>query len=345
MDFDKLNDLKIKYSNKAEEQNEIIKNLEDELINKSYLSEKSKLIRTMIFTGVSFIVLALTSKGLINSNPALMSFLLPILSTGVGTLISKCYEKVFLNFGDENKKTNMRLLEESLEKSIEEEVSINKQKIYVLCNHNFYAKEKIDEKLIKSGVNFKEKDKRNLEEIKQKIIGLKLMKDESFDLLEKLCAKKMMITYFDSYKDNKFNKLKEFFKTNIAFLTTMVLTAIPFVFTKVPVDILSLLVSSGAISLIYGNFFIKDSQDNFSVYNDIKEKYNYKELVSYETIRDIDCKIELLVAELSKVIDMLEEEEINLEGQIDKRNIENVIEDYNNDNYLERNPIIRTRKK
>ncbi|MDD5980299.1 MAG: hypothetical protein PUC23_04215 [bacterium] len=341
MDFDKLNDLKIKYSDKAEEQNEIIKNLEDELINKSYLSEKSKLIRTMVFTGISFLILTLTSKGLISSNPALMSFLLPILSTGVGTLISKCYEKVFLNFGDENKKTNMRLLEESLEKNIEEEISINKQKIYVLCNHDFYAKEKIDEKLIKSGVDIDKNNKISLEELKEKIVSLKVIEDESFDLLKMLCAKKMMLVYFDSYKDNKLNKLKEFFKTNIALLTTMVLTMIHFVFIKVPVDILSLLVSSSAVSLVYSNFLIKDNKDNFDVYNEIKEKYNYKELASYETIRDINCKIELLVAELSKTINMIEEEKINLEEKKNELQNDNVLEDYKSDKLSEDKKIIK----
>lgn len=344
MDFDKLNDLKIKYSDKAEEQNEIIKNLEDELINKSYLSEKSKLIRTMVFTGVSFLILTLTSKGLISSNPALMSFLLPILSTGVGTLISKCYEKVFLNFDDENKKTNMRLLEESLEKSIEKEINLNKQDIYVLCNHDFYAKEKVDKKLIKSGVDIDKNDKISLEELKEKIVSLKVIEDESFDLLEKLCAKKMMLVYFDTYKDNSFNKLKEFFKTNIAFLTTMVLTTIPFVFIKVPVDILSLLVSSSAVSIVYSNSLVKDNKDNYNVYNNIKEKCDLEELKSYETIDDIDSKLELLVAELSKTITMLEEEKIDLEELMNKSDIENIIEDYNG-NYLERKPIIRTRKK
>lgn len=344
MDFDKLNDLKIKYSDKAEEQNEIIKNLEDELINKSYLSEKSKLIRTMVFTGVSFLILTLTSKGLISSNPALMSFLLPILSTGVGTLISKCYEKVFLNFDDENKKTNMRLLEESLEKSIEKEINLNKQDIYALCNHDFYAKEKVDKKLIKSGVDIDKNDKISLEELKEKIVSLKVIEDESFDLLEKLCAKKMMLVYFDTYKDNSFNKLKEFFKTNIAFLTTMVLTTIPFVFIKVPVDILSLLVSSSAVSIVYSNSLVKDNKDNYNVYNNIKEKCDLEELKSYETIDDIDSKLELLVAELSKTITMLEEEKIDLEELMNKSDIENIIEDYNG-NYLERKPIIRTRKK
>lgn len=344
MDFDKLNDLKIKYSDKAEEQNEIIKNLEDELINKSYLSEKSKLIRTMVFTGISFLILTLTSKGLISSNPALMSFLLPILSTGVGTLISKCYEKVFLNFDDENKKTNMRLLEESLEKSIEKEINLNKQDIYVLCNHDFYAKEKVDKKLIKSGVDIDKNDKISLEELKEKIVSLKVIEDESFDLLEKLCAKKMMLVYFDTYKDNSFNKLKEFFKTNIAFLTTMVLTTIPFVFIKVPVDILSLLVSSSAVSIVYSNSLVKDNKDNYNVYNNIKEKCDLEELKSYETIDDIDSKLELLVAELSKIITMLEEEKIDLEELMNKSDIENIIEDYNG-NYLERKPIIRTRKK
>lgn len=344
MDFDKLNDLKIKYSDKAEEQNEIIKNLEDELINKSYLSEKSKLIRTMVFTGISFLILTLTSKGLISSNPALMSFLLPILSTGVGTLISKCYEKVFLNFDDENKKTNMRLLEESLEKSIEKEINLNKQDIYVLCNHDFYAKEKVDKKLIKSGVDIDKNDKISLEELKEKIVSLKVIEDESFDLLEKLCAKKMMLVYFDTYKDNSFNKLKEFFKTNIAFLTTMILTTIPFVFIKVPVDILSLLVSSSAVSIVYSNSLVKDNKDNYNVYNNIKEKCDLEELKSYETIDDIDSKLELLVAELSKTITMLEEEKIDLEELMNKSDIENIIEDYNG-NYLERKPIIRTRKK
>ncbi len=344
MDFDKLNDLKIKYSDKAEEQNEIIKNLEDELINKSYLSEKSKLIRTMVFTGISFLILTLTSKGLISSNPALMSFLLPILSTGVGTLISKCYEKVFLNFDDENKKTNMRLLEESLEKSIEKEINLNKQDIYVLCNHDFYAKEKVDKKLIKSGVDIDKNDKISLEELKEKIVSLKVIEDESFDLLEKLCAKKMLLVYFDTYKDNSFNKLKEFFKTNIAFLTTMVLTTIPFVFIKVPVDILSLLVSSSAVSIVYSNSLVKDNKDNYNVYNNIKEKCDLEELKSYETIDDIDSKLELLVAELSKTITMLEEEKIDLEELMNKNDIENIIEDYNG-NYLERKPIIRTRKK
>ena len=344
MDFDKLNDLKIKYSDKAEEQNEIIKNLEDELINKSYLSEKSKLIRTMVFTGISFLILTLTSKGLISSNPALMSFLLPILSTGVGTLISKCYEKVFLNFDDENKKTNMRLLEESLEKSIEKEINLNKQDIYVLCNHDFYAKEKVDKKLIKSGVDIDKNDKISLEELKEKIVSLKVIEDESFDLLEKLCAKKMLLVYFDTYKDNSFNKLKEFFKTNIAFLTTMVLTTIPFVFIKVPVDILSLLVSSSAVSIVYSNSLVKDNKDNYNVYNNIKEKCDLEELESYETIDDIDSKLELLVAELSKTITMLEEEKIDLEELMNKNDIENIIEDYNG-NYLERKPIIRTRKK
>ena len=69
-----------------------------------------------------------------------------------------------------------------------------------------------------------------------------------------------------------------------------------------------------------------------------------EELKSYETIDDIDSKLELLVAELSKTITMLEEEKIDLEELMNKNDIENIIEDYNG-NYLERKPIIRTRKK
>jgi len=313
MNFKDFEKLKQRYSDKVSETEDTLKVLDKEIEDKALLSNKNRLQRMNIFTGLSYAVLLFITKNEGIISPDILSLIFPLVAGSFGYLINKGYESIFVNNGKDNLKTTETVLEEEFEKCIEEELAKNVQLIYVQCNNNFYAKEQIGKKFNKMSVNSDYVDSRSVNEIKEQLVALNVLLDENKELLRNLCAKKMMLEYFNEYDSKRFLKIKEFFKTNIATLITLLGTSVFFALNDMPIDILSVLVSSSIVGTYYGVLLNKSNSDNLNVYDSVKEKYDFKGLEEYKTLEDIACKIQLLVAETSKIKTMIDEEEIYLE--------------------------------
>lgn len=316
MNFKDFEKLKQEYSDKVSETEEKLKVLDEEIYDKSLLSNNSKLKRLSLFTGLSYAILLLTSKNFGSISPDILSLIIPLISGSSGYLINKGYESLIVNNGKDELKTTKTILEEEVYKSIDEEYESNLQDIYVLCNNNFYAKEQVDKKFNKMNVNNSNLDNRDIEAIKEKVVALNVLLDDDKELLKNLCVKKVMMNYFNNYDSKNFLMIKEFLKTNIVTLISMLGTSLVFAINNIPIDILSVLVSSTVVGTCYGILLNKSNCDNLDVYEKIKDNFDFKELEDYKTLEDIECKIKLLVAEISKIKTMKDEETIYLEEKL-----------------------------
>lgn len=342
MDFKKIDDFKNKFNNADIECGEKIESLNSELEVKSLLSIKSKLKRILTFTGVFYFIFLFGFKGIANINPSLFSFLIPILVSGAGCGINKIYEKIFLKYDYDELKITKRLLEEEVEKEIERNYLESKQVIYNICANNLETDIDVYKDLDSNGINIEKDDNRSIQEVKENIFRLKQILIKKNVLLKRLCTKKVLMVYFNEYKNTKFVELKNFFKTNILALGTCALTTAPYIVFKIPVNLLGVTISSCLVGTIYSNFLNKSNNDNISVFKEKSKKYDLSELNCYKNVNDIESEIDSLVLELSRINEIISKEQIALEEKEEEKT--NFLD--NSFNYYKTRdikPFVRTR--